>query len=603
MNYQKVIFKLDELLCNKYCVPAKYYQAMNGDVDTAINIAKKRFVDLSVEILEEVGIGLTTYGLAKQGHINIFISGTVTEISARMMSMHLCNSTAAEWDLALNHKIQQLRRFRPAINSLLIDSGISSEEVYQLYSLPRKIYVTDLRKVVSKEIKKILGPVIVASAMFAYGDYWTAIGVLAIGLSAIPISKQFHNFDKQRINSSRIAVSAKNLKFQKLLFKKHVWLTNAVNFMAEMPKILFAIKYIQQTVNNNLAALNGITRGLKSLSASLSAQRQKEVHHRNTEIAIHLINSITSKPFIATEKNWQRHISDKGIDRSPKVKDFEKGIIIQNFKAITPSGMDVNMREINVSVKASEAVILEGSSGIGKSSTLMALLHLLEHKGEVYLVKNGKTKNIHELSGIDEVRKNIAYVTLDDLEPNDKLVDLFKEIYKRINRKEYEIQKLKYGIMMTEVAWSTADNLLQKEINKLRNSEKCTFPIQMLEDLIELRSERNKWVDAWINQQNGNLLKEEVNSQRVLTSLSSGEQRRMMVAVANAEVEYGEKLAVIIDEPLANLDSKNRQLQIQRLRTMQNAQSPVALIIVSLDYIDELKKGLKACQRVKLEDN
>src|SRR5258708_10524104 len=135
-----------------------------------------------------------------------------------------------------------------------------------------------------------------------------------------------------------------------------------------------------------------------------------------------------------------------------------------------------------------------------------------------------------------------------------------------------------------EMAWASADNLVEQEIAK---SAKSDYSKSILQDFDTRRKKRNEWVKSQLERQGGNIASK-ITPDRVFGTLSEGEKRRILVAMADVASRVGERVAIILDEPLANLDEKNKALQIKALKRIQEEHA-VALIIISHDIISALK--------------
>jgi ABC-type molybdenum transport system ATPase subunit/photorepair protein PhrA len=122
----------------------------------------------------------------------------------------------------------------------------------------------------------------------------------------------------------------------------------------------------------------------------------------------------------------------------------------------------------------------------------------------------------------------------------------------------------------------------------------------MLQDLERLRTERSAWIEELLKQQEGNIADQKITAKRVFNTLSTGEQKRTLVALAEIASQTEKPTAVILDEPLSNLDYGNIALQIKTIRRIQE-ESSVAFIIVSHDNKRELLEGLNNCEIINLE--
>lgn len=228
-------------------------------------------------------------------------------------------------------------------------------------------------------------------------------------------------------------------------------------------------------------------------------------------------------------------------------------------------------------------------------------MHLYEHEGTLHIVKDGKVIDAHSLSGPSALNEHILLVTEDGINGTERVADLFRKSFCDSHNTLFLEHAKRHNKTLIEIAWQMADNLLEAEITKIEHGEKGVFPHKMLAALKKVQDTRTDWINEILFNSGGNMANKGIHAQRVFATLSAGEKRRLLVAVAETAVDVGDKVALILDEPLAHLDSHNRQLQLGRLRALQEKDKPVALIIVSHENIDELQNGLLDCNFLNLE--
>jgi len=598
---QRLLLEADRKICGENQLPATFYERISGDQTEAEQLARGRVTVAAGTAIEIAGTGLATFGLSKEVPPSVFALGTVLNVLGGMIKMNAMNENGTKWTLMLRHKLDLLGVHGAAVEAALIDAGISDEEVRGLYSLPRDVYNSELTSFNSQRARNTLRPISSGIAMAGYGDYVTAGVVTMLGLSSFPVGEYFYKqADKFRAAQSRAGQTAKHIPYQRKVLGDHIGMTNKINFVGHTPEILFAVKYLFDTGGNVLAAFNGLQQGLEGLSGTLSFQRSRESSRRTVEIATNLIKTISDRPFIATPQRWNEHVSENGacILSNIPIKD---GLVVTGFKAFLPSGERTSLAPLNLTVSCGESVVLRAESGTGKSVTLMALMHLLEHEGGLHIVQNSQAVDVHTMAGPSELSDKIALITEEGINGTERVADLFRKPFQESHIELFNEHTNNYDQMLVEVAWQMTDNLLEAEIKKIQEGEKGVFPHNMLRSLQEIRDTRSIWVNEILDKQGGNIATKSVRAQRVFSTLSAGERRRLLVAVAEATVDVGGKVAIILDEPLAHLDVKNRKLQLERLRLMQERNEPVALILVSHENVEELQTGLNHCQIVNLE--
>lgn len=596
-----LLFRADKRICGENQIPAELFAELTDDLQGARDLAKARITCCIGSGTKVIGTGLNTFGLSTTASPLIFALGSVLTISGAMVKIHTKNVAGSSWDMALRERIDQLGPHQITTKAALIDAGFAQEEIESLHSLPAGVYNAELKAAHIQQLESSLSPICSGIAMAGYHDFWAATAVAGLGLLSFPLGQHFYKeSDLVRAAKFRIGKSTRLIEFLKRTYKEHVAMTDKTNFITHTSEILFAIKYLLGRGGNALPALYGFQQGLQGLSSVLATQRDRELTKRTTEIATHFIKTFVLRPFITTAKRWIEHLKESEELESPNISILN-GLVIRNFVAQSPSGEKTVLAPISLDVSLNSALIIKADSGTGKSVTLMGIMHLLEHSGSIYLVKDGKLTNVHSLQGPDGIAEEIVLITEEGIRGNDRVVDLFKESFLNSNRQLYLQLKEKYDPLLVDLAWKAADNLLEQEIEKIEKSEECVFPREMKQTLIDIRDVRNAWVLSHLKKQGGNIAESRIHPERVFSTLSAGEKKRMLVTVAEASVQTRRRTAIILDEPLAHLDDRNRELQLKALQRIQEGDSPVALLIVSHQNIDELQSGLNNCKVVELE--
>ncbi|KKR33030.1 MAG: hypothetical protein UT63_C0025G0007 [Candidatus Gottesmanbacteria bacterium GW2011_GWC2_39_8] len=598
LNRERLLMRIDRKICGGHQVPAVLYHRLSDDGKTAEKLARGRVVMAGAKGIESAGMVLGTYGLSENSLPLFFALGTAMKICGRMIAAHTQNENGAYWDLLLSEKIGKLGLFRPAVHAALVDKGFTTEEIEKLKSLPVEVYKTELQIANETRMQNGIVPIGSGLTMIGYGDILTGGAVTLLGLCTFPVGDFFYReSDQVRAAEFRVGRSAKHTVYQRGIQNDHIGMTDKINLMSMTPEAIFALKYWLAAGGNFLAGFNGLVNGLSGFTQAFALQRERESSRRTTEMATHFIQALTSEPFIATKRRWQEHVSIYQDD--PLDIKIQEGIVIRDFKARLPNGGQSGLLPINLTLEKGCSAIFRADSGTGKSSTFMAMLHLLDHEGSIHFVKNGTVNNIHRLKDPEEVAENILFVTKEAVDPTDRIADLFKNsfLYKHqdLYKKHLEKNPKKY----VDLAWQTADNLLEQEIKKMRKGKRSVFPKDMLPVIIEIFEGRIKWVNSLLKEAKGNLAKKDMNSERIFSSLSAGQKERLLVTVAVKTVESGKIKAVILDEPVGHLGEANRRLQIKELKAIQEK---APLLITTHEHVDQLQTELGNCQILDLDN-
>lgn len=590
----KVLHLLDRGICGEFQIPAFKLEELSSDSRASTKLARRRVAEAVGTFLEVAGRGIATFGISgTEPHI-LFFGGTLLVVAGGSLRFHTRARSGAQWSQTLQETLIGLGPHKTAAMGTLVDKGISEEELRSIGGLPQSISLAEGAHPVLSRARYVLTPMGSGIGMILAGNDIVGPLLAGTGLAAIPFGERSYKKSSRRRAKLRLATSARHGRYVKRLLKDGSRQSDRLNISSYIPEggLLFA--YLANLGGNALQNVYGITQGARDFGNAMNIQNQREAARRDTEIATILINTISNKPFIATPQRWREHIAEAGVAVFSEIP-FKNGIVIRDFRAQTPAGEYVKLAPITMEVPANGAAVLRAESGDGKTITLMGIMHLLEHKGSVCLVKDGEVIDVHSLSGPKDINENIVYIAKDDINEHDRVVDLFKTYFQESHMALFNEQMSRHQDKdMMEAAWTTADNLLEQEITKLKSESSGS----MLHDFKKLREKRNMWVKHKLHEQGGNIA--DITPDRVFGTLSEGEKRRVIVAMADVATQVRKRVAVILDEPLANLDEKNKARQIEMLRRIQERQS-VALIVISHDNIPALQEGLNNCQVINLE--
>ena len=222
----------------------------------------------------------------------------------------------------------------------------------------------------------------------------------------------------------------------------------------------------------------------------------------------------------------------------------------------------------------------------------MALLHMLEHQGEIFFARRSMLQNIHSFN-LSEIHKKIFYLREDNIGKSYRIIDLFQHVLLADLNNFYLSMRLTFGEQICDIAWKAADNLIEQEITHIQERKKSIFPHDMCSDLILMRSKKTSLVDQFLKDGKGNLLTPQIYPHRNISSLSSGEKIRLTTLLAYEKARTNPELQLIIlDEPLAHLDKENVSLQTEMIKKIQQLPNPTAQLIITHNFVEELSNTI-----------
>ncbi len=119
--------------------------------------------------------------------------------------------------------------------------------------------------------------------------------------------------------------------------------------------------------------------------------------------------------------------------------------------------------------------------------------------------------------------------------------------------------------------------------------------------LLDMRQKRNELITNYLKEAQGNLSARQVHPARNFASLSAGEKRRMTCLLAFEHARTHPNLQLVIhDEPLAHLDQKSIQDQIEMIKKIQQLPHAPAQLIIAHHFVEELSEQLQETALINL---
>lgn len=473
-----------------------------------------------------------------------------------------------------------------------------------IHNLPTEIYHSELNSYKQSSLLNVFNPLACGSALFLNGEIVISAVVIILGLLSFPIGEYFFRKHTFRHDAElRLGRSAGLISYLKRVYDEHIALTLQVNALSQAPLLLFGIRFLWSSSGQLLATFFGFVQGLAGLTGTLAFQRSRASALRSTETAHHLIDILNSESFLITPHRWREHRLQTELSPSKEMKqELEDGVAFVNFSCrISLRNEEVKLLpSITCGIPRQGACIMQAPSGRGKSTFLAAVLHLIEHTGGLYFISGGKWNDVHQIDR-DAFEAGLLFFKEENIEKSARLVDLFKEVISiKLGALQAEM-KTRFGQTLTDLAWRASDNLVEHEIHNINNGNQSVFPANMVSELIEMRFQRSTLVDDFCKQSGGNLATVQVFPERVFSSLSSGEKRRLICALSLEMAKVLDQIKLLIlDEPLAHLDAQSIESQIQTIRRIQELPHAPALLIISHLHVDALSKQLSNAEVLAL---
>ncbi len=590
----------DSLICGEYQIPAYLFYEAGGSLTETKTIAKRRLITAATHAANMSGIVMATWGASSESPNKLIGAvGVGIQAAAKVVDNPTRNRLGNHWHLRIGEVMCTNEHLLGMLRNDLIQAGFSGQEINDLENLSNYAYSTELISSRLDRLSNLVTPFAVGGVMASYESYFLAKAIITLGLAAIPIGEiSYLKSNVQKRAANRAARSAKATDWLRVLGRDHINLVTFLNSVAQSSRFVQALTLGFSYSNPNIVSnLWGLEFGLNGLNGALSQQRGREDARRYTKMSKKMIELLSSKYLILTDKRWREHIEKNGID-SLEDPMIENGIIIHEFKTKLPNGKETNLPPVNLTAEQHKVIILIGKSGDGKSTFFSGPLHVAEHTGDLFIVNNGKAMNVHELQDARDIDNYIRLVSSNNLVPSSRIVDAFKKqfsiIYKDETSEIHDDDK-----MLWKHATQVSDNLLETQINDLeQNNDHSFYPQRLLEPLKKLRIARISWVNNLLAQAGGNLIVPGISATSgigdgtINGGLSQGQKQRitMLVAETCAQVEP-ELKAIILDEPLDKLDEgENLQLQLDSIKRIQQANNAPALIIISHQHVYALQR-------------
>ncbi|MFV0339898.1 MAG: hypothetical protein ACK5MA_04590 [Parachlamydiaceae bacterium] len=586
-THKSRLLLLDRLWCANSLLAAEELLPLCSNSKAIRKLALMRVFSAISVVTELLGLFLILYGAMWSLPI-YFLSGVCIRIASNLAAGTLLNRTGAWLHFWWTKRIEMLRKYQRELSAPLSMRGFTDVEIQGIPLLPNELYNCELNSYPHALYLHFFTPLVCATALALHGDFFSSLIIGILGISAMPLGYMFYKeFRFRQLREQRLAQTAKAYNYLENSVRKHVNLTFCVNAISQLPLALFTILFVIGASSSVFANYLAFTLGLAGLSGLLAFQKLRVSSQQSLDNATKLLHALNGREFLFSKASWDYHI--KLSLNPPSKHSLCNGLVLENFIPTLHLTENSDFEPLTLSISSGDIFLLQARSGYGKSLFLLALLHIIDHKGGAYLIKNGHALNVHELS--QKVwQDGVIYVREADFAPSVLLVDIFGYVLRAfLDHLLIKCQK-DFGIDLTLLAWEGSGNLMEEEIQSLNNVVRCLFRLAVLPILVQIREERKEILKNILDQGFNN--ESSIHPERVFCTLSSGEQRRFvnLLTIETAKSNPNAKL-VLFDEPLAHLDCTNIQNQIGLLAKLQK-EINLPILIISHHHLDELQKSL-----------
>lgn len=574
---------LDKIWCNGSLLSSTDILPLCSSLKETRSLTKLRIFSAVAVSLELIGLSLLLYGAMWNVPL-FFVLGVSLKIISHLGAGILHNHSGVFLNLWWTRQLFLINTYQKEFSGLLNHVGLTDAEIKTLPNLPTELYHTELNSYPYTFFLNFFTPLVCAGTLCLHGNIFSALLIGAVGMASLPLGRWFYEqFSFRQQREQRLAQTADAYDYLEAIYKQHMSLTLKVNILTQLPLALFTASFALGISSSFFANYLAFTMGLAGLTGLLAFQKLRVGSQQTIDKAKHLLSILSGPEFLLTPYRWKEHVSKKSILKV--FPSFKNGIVIREF---TPTAFEIDklgFKPLSIAIPFNESYILQAPSGYGKSMLLLAILHMLNHEGDIFLMENGMVTNVHELDK-EDWQKSVIFFREEDLKTTSRLVDLFNEVLITDLKSLFDQMFDNFGAQLTTLAWKGSDNLIENEIVALQNQNKSPFPSKMISSLMQMRQQRRDRLSKLLKK--GFSDSDRIHPERIFCTLSTGEQRRLinLLTIEQART-YKNTRFVILDEPFAHLDEENIHYQLQLIAELQ-LQKALPLLIISHHHIEEI---------------
>ena len=422
--------------------------------------------------------------------------------------------------------------------------------------------------------------------MFALtGQITWAIVVFVVFIGTVYLKgKYLINDFSTRTTLSLYANYSMNIPLLKAMNLSHLFYTLKVNLISNLSILISGLSLIFPIGSNVLAAFWGISTAIGQIEGAYS----KVSERFDTEAKIRLIKSLFemmgSNNFLISQDNLVQHLEKKN---QIVVTNNDNGILVNSFKLNLDFLESNQIDDLNLFIKYGDVAVIKAISGKGKTTLVNAIAHKINHSGDIIAIEGNKKIDIHSYIQKNKIEKFVKFFSTDDITSTLTISEIFNSIL--LSNFKNSFKGIEHSIVQTGL--SLSKSMLNDFTNKTGNRVKP----EIIEVVTKYIQSREKYVNKLLSNTKGNLNNKNINSERIFSTLSSGEKLRLVSLFAKEYVKVFKPKLIILDEPFGQLDKEiNLPIQVEVIKSIIKQKDPPSVIIISHQYIDVLEKELNA---------
>lgn len=520
--------------------------------------------------LEDIGDSIAVYG-ATTGSIGLAEIGFGLSAAARVSNAYLENRAGSQVKMQIEDvfaSIAHNKRAKDALGAILDSLGYSRT---LFDDAGNNGYMTELEQIWDSLVRSAVKPVMIGSSMAAAGNP-TGWIVSVLGSAAIPIGNWAHRYDlNEKRPASRWSSAVAVRKFTEVMRGAHIRMVMGLRTVSEIPSLanIYIMSQSGRLGEGAIGAFLGVTRGLESLSGTLSLQRSRATQ-TETVLAVSRFLQFLQSPQspIITPFNREEHERNSGLPGiEHKYEGHPDGAYLH---ALKPNYGLFPADGITAAFRSGTITRIVGDSGTGKTNLVESVSGLFNHTGDLVFVENGIPENAHAIADL-RMKTSCISVSRENLAATGvRVFDYFNEFYRiRAGDMHDDIENASTKELLDllfSIDQSDRDILLRSSYDQLTKNTSNRFAPkhvrETIQQFIDLKTASiNYFLSVYFP-------RHDASAVSVFTELSAGMKQRVINSITRAYLSHFNPRVLILDEMVEGLDDNNVNFVLDDLNTM-----------------------------------